>query len=184
MSFCPYGNRAENTMQPVYDLLKDSTDFNVHYIVNVNGNVTSSLHGQLEVNEDQREVCVLKEYGLDKWWTFTVYINNNCGSSGSCWENASKAAGIGADKINDCVNNSGLDLMTAEAAATDAAGASGSPTLIINGVKSNAVYQYENPEAYKEAICSAFTTPPSGCNETLSASGSTASTSGSGSCGG
>jgi glutaredoxin len=179
MSFCPYGNQAENTMQSVYNLLKDSTDFNVHYIVNVNGNVTNSLHGQPEVDEDQREACILKEYGLDKWWTFTVYVNNNCGGSGSCWENASKAAGIDADKINDCVSKSGLDLMKAEAAATDSAGASGSPTLIINGVKSSAVYQYGNSEAYKEAICSAFNTPPAGCSQNLGASSVSASSSGS-----
>ena len=33
MSFCPYGNEAEDTIKPVYDLLKDKIDFAIHYIV-------------------------------------------------------------------------------------------------------------------------------------------------------
>ena len=174
MSFCPYGNRAENTMQPVYDLLKDYIDFKVHYIVSVSGTSVSSLHGQPEVDQNIREACVLKNNGLDKWWTFTVYVNDNCGSDGSCWQTAASTAGVSTSSISSCVSSQGLTLMNEEAAATDLARASGSPTMLINNVQSNAVYSYENPEAYKQAICSAFTTAPEACEQVLSGSGSTA----------
>ena len=33
MSFCPYGNLAEDTLLPAYNLLKNKVDFNVHFIV-------------------------------------------------------------------------------------------------------------------------------------------------------
>ena len=37
MSFCPYGNQAEDTMLPVYGALKDNVEWNIHYIVSVAG---------------------------------------------------------------------------------------------------------------------------------------------------
>src|SRR3989339_794245 len=59
MSFCPYGNQAEDTMLPVYNMLKDKVEWNMHYIVNVDGTTVNSLHGQLEVDQNEREACVL-----------------------------------------------------------------------------------------------------------------------------
>lgn len=179
MSFCPYGNKAENTMLPVYDLLKDKVDWTVHYIVSVSGNNTQSLHGAPEVSEDMREACVLADYGIDKWWNFTIYVNSNCGSNGNCWEAAATAAGIDSSNISECVSARGLSLMQLEAAATNAAGVSGSPTMILNGVESTAVYNYDNPDAYKQAICSAFNTAPGECSTALSGSDVSASTGGS-----
>ncbi|MFA5125421.1 MAG: hypothetical protein WC462_00270 [archaeon] len=177
MSFCPYGNQAEDTMKPVYALLKDKAQFNVHYIVSVDGNNVQSLHGAPEVAQNEREACVLKNYDLNNWFEFAAYVNTNCGSDGSCWETGAKALGIDTEKISACVASEGVALMKATGEASDAAGASGSPTLIINGVKSSAVYQYGNSEAYKQAICTSFNNAPSECSTTLS--GSTASTGGS-----
>ena len=175
MSFCPFGNRAENTMYPVYKLLKDKVDWKIYYIVSVSDNTVSSLHGQPEVDEDEREACVLSEYGLEKWWEFTVYVNNKCGSRGECWEEAANQTGLDVNKIKDCVNKKGLELMKESASATNKAGVTGSPTLIINGVKSNVVYQYGNSEAYKQAICQAFKSPPPECSEVLESSTSSSS---------
>jgi hypothetical protein len=179
MSFCPYGNKAEDTMLPVYALLKDKIEFNVHYIVGVNGDTVSSLHGAPEVAQNEREACVLKYYDLDKWFSLVTYVNANCGSSGSCWETGAQSLGIDKTKIEDCVSAEGVDLMRANEAASNAAGASGSPTMIVNGVKTNAVYQYGNSDAYKQFICDSFNVAPSECSVVLSA---TATSSG-GSCG-
>jgi len=182
MSFCPYGNRAEDTMLSAYNLLKNKIDFNVYYIVSVSGSTVQSLHGQPEVDQNEREACVLKNNGWDKWWKFVTYVNENCGSDGSCWKDAAKDAGVTESSISSCVSSDGLTLMEESEAASNSAGASGSPTLIINGVQSNSVYQYGNSEAYKQAICSAFTTSPEECVESLSGSTSTSTASTGGSC--
>jgi len=50
-------------------------------------------------------------------------------------------------------------------------GVTGSPTLIINGVEYSGS---RSSEAYKQAICDAFTTAPSECSQTLSETSSTA----------
>lgn len=169
MSFCPYGNKAEDTMKPVYDLLKNKAEFNFHYIVNSNGEEIQSLHGAPEVLQNEREACVLKDSGKDKWFALVTYVNKNCGSDGACWEAGAKAAGLNVAKINACVQAQGVALMKADEKKSTDAKASGSPTMLINGTSTKAVYQYGNSEAYKKAICDTFTTAPEECAKTLSA---------------
>lgn len=41
MSFCPYGNQAEDALRPIYDLLKDKADFTPQYIFNKIDNLAS-----------------------------------------------------------------------------------------------------------------------------------------------
>lgn len=175
MSFCPFGNRAEKTMLPVYNLLRNKVDWNINYIVSVSEDSVKSLHGQSEVDEDIREVCIKNEYGLDKSWEFISYVDSNCGRDGSCWKTGAKQLGIDINKIQSCSDDEGIDLMKTEAQISGDAGVSGSPTLFINGVESSSVYQYENSEAYKQAICSAFNEPPEECNIELKSSETTAS---------
>ena len=183
MSFCPYGNKAEDTMLPVYKSLKDNVEWNVHYIVSVIGENIKSLHGQIETDEDMREVCVKKNYGIDKFWQFITYINKNCGSDGSCWKEAAKEIGINTDKVQECYDKEGIELMKKEAEAANSAGVGSSPTLIINGIESNAVYQYGDSEAYKTAICSAFSDAPEECSGEKLSSSSSQTASAAGSCG-
>jgi hypothetical protein len=179
MSFCPYGNKAEDTLKSAYEILKDVVDFNFHYIVSSSGDAIQSLHGEKEVVQNEREACVLRDYGEGKWFDFVTYVNTNCGSDGSCWEAGAKNSGVNASKVESCVTSDGLALMKANEKTSIDAGASGSPTMMINGVDSKAVYQYGNSEAYKQAICLAFNDAPSACDETL---GSDASVAEGGSC--
>lgn len=174
MSFCPYGNQAEDTIRPVYNLLKDKADFNFRYIVTAEGDKISSLHGQPEVDQNEREACILKNYGKDSWVSFVAYVNANCGSDGSCWEAGAKSLSIDTAKISSCVSSEGTALMKADASASEAAGASGSPTMVVNGVQTQTVYQYGNSEEYKKVICGAFNTQPAECSQELSSETSTA----------
>jgi glutaredoxin len=173
MSFCPYGNKAEDTLKPVYDLLKNKVTFNFHYIVNMSGDTVQSLHGEKEVAQNEREACVLKNFGKDKWFAFVAYVNKNCGSDGSCWEAGAKSLRLSTAGINSCVSSQGLNLMKENEKAANDAKASGSPTMIINGVVSKAVYSYGNSEAYKQAICGAFSKAPAECAKVLSSETST-----------
>jgi len=167
MSFCPYGNKSEDTMKPVYDLLKNKVDFNFHYIVTVSGSDVQSLHGATEVAQNEREACVLRDYGKDKWFAFVTYVNAKCGSDGACWEAGAKSLGLNSAKITACVAKDGLALMKTEGDVSSKAGASGSPTLMINGAISKVAYQYGKPEAYKKAICDSFNVAPAECAKVL-----------------
>lgn len=174
MSFCPFGNKAEDTIKPVFDLLKNKVDFNFRYIVSSDGDTINSLHGEPEVLQNEREACVLKYFGKDNWMGFVTYVNKNCGSDGSCWEAGIKSVGLVPAKITACVNSEGAKLMKADEKSSAEAGATGSPTMLINGVSTKAVYQYGNSESYKQIICGAFDTAPAECLKTLEANTATA----------
>jgi hypothetical protein len=127
-------------------------------------------------------VCVKENYGLDAFWKFISYVNQNCGSNGACWKDAAKAANADSAKIESCVAAKGLDYMKAEAAASDAAGAQGSPTMIINGVETSSVYKYGQPNAYLKAICDSFTTAPAACAKVINSTSAAAAATSGGSC--
>ncbi len=177
MSFCPYGVQAENAMKPVADLLGDKINLKVKFIASVGGDTPESigsLHGAPEAQEDLRQACVMKNYGSATYWKYVSEVNANCypiyrdaAKFDACWKGAAKTAGIDAAKITSCANSTeGVALLKADEAKVAENGVRGSPTIIINGkVYSGA----RTAEAFKEAICSAFTTAPEECGGTVQA---------------
>lgn len=183
MSFCPYGVQAEGVMAPVFDLLGDKADIRIRFIASVSGddiNNVQSLHGPIEGIEDARQLCVAKNYDQKTLWKYITNINTDCypiyrnGDDvyETCWKKAAKDAGVNAAKLETCIKDEGVALINTEDQAAKQSGVSGSPTLLINGVKSQAA---RTPEGYKAAICSAFNTPPAECNEVLASTGAAAS---------
>jgi predicted DsbA family dithiol-disulfide isomerase len=78
-----------------------------------------------------------------------------------------KSLGISSSKIMNCVEERGEELIAEHAGRAQEYGVTGSPTLIINGVRANTA---RNAEAYKTAVCSAFNEAPTECSETLDSS--------------
>lgn len=190
MAFCPYGNQAEEIIMPIQELLGDKANIELRYIFNKSeqGEYTS-LHGEQELNQGIRELCVNK-YQKDKFWNFVKEINENCDYENvdNKWEAIANNMDIDVQKIKDCVNNEKQNLLAQEFELSqteylvqdpkkhkneERISISGSPTLIINDI----VYdQGRSVQEYKDAICSAFTTPPDECSQELSdSSGSTGS---------
>jgi len=196
MSFCPFGNQAEEMLMPVVDLLKDKADIQLHYIIYSNyasgypdycldkENKYCSMHGIGELNQDIRELCVWK-YQRDKFWDFVKEINEktNAQNVDQKWEAIAKNLGINVEKIKECQTNEAYNLLDQEIAltsktypvqdpeafGTDKTSISGSPTLVINGI----IYTgNRSAEDFKKAICSAFKNPPSECKTDLSANSS------------
>lgn len=170
MSFCPYGQQAETALKPVADLLGNKAEMEPHFIVSVSGNAVSSLHGENEAAEDMRQACILK-YAKDKWWEYVSYVNSNCTRTtiSTCWEQAADNAGIDKSNITACYENEGIGLMRADSAY----GVGNSPTIYIN----DRLYNGDRtPAAFKEAICSAFSSPPAECSQTSWSSPTTTAT--------
>ena len=176
MAFCPFGVQAENAMKPVVDLLGTTSNFTVRYIATVQGDTlesVKSLHGLPEAKEDLRQLCVSKYYP-DKLWPYLLDINANCYPDyknatvlDACTANATRKLGIDNQKIEVCATGSeGLALLSSDEAITTSLKITGSPTLLINGQKYTG---QRTPDAYKQAICDRFLTPPSECSVNLSA---------------
>lgn len=166
MSFCPFGNQAEEMMKPVIDLLGEKIDFSIHYIISkASDGQFISLHGQQELNQDVREICVLK-YQKEKFWDFVFSINKNCTSQNAdaCWEKVGEDLGINVQKIKECQNSEAKILLERELNLVKEYNANASPQLFINGIEYRG---RRSAEDYKNAICSGFIQPPPECQEKL-----------------
>jgi len=160
MSFCPFGNQAEYNILPVAKLLGNSVDIIPQYIVTKSGDGTklenySSLHGMTELKQNVRELCVRK-YDKAKYWDFVDAINKGCTNADvdTCWSKIAQGVGLDTNKIETCLTNEGPTLLAKEAAAGTEYNAQSSPMMFINKVNFNGA---RTPEAYKTAICGAFT---------------------------
>lgn len=181
MSFCPYGNQAEELMMPVVNLLGNKADIKLQYIVSKNADAKfTSLHGEQELHQDIREICVHK-YQKEKFWDFVMEINKNCTFQDvdTKWEKIASDLGIDVQKIKDCQEKEGTELLSREFElikkeyevqnpsahnGREYDTISGSPTLVINDM----IYDGErSSEEYKNGICSGSKNPPGECSETL-----------------
>ena len=178
MSFCPYGNQAEDGMGPAYNVLKDYADIKLRYIVDQSGankDEYVSLHGTQELNQDIRELCVAK-YNPDKLWTFVAAINKACTSENAdtCWTAEANKIGLDTNQIKTCQKDEGSALLATEYASSTAYKVTGSPTLVIDGTIVNSG---RTPEEYKNTICSAFndSKKPAACSQVLSSTAAAAS---------
>lgn len=165
MSFCPYGNQTEEIIMPVVDLLKDSADIIPRYIVSKTGDTYSSLHGEQELNQDVRELCVYK-YQPEKFWDFLKAVNTDCTyeNADTCWTGPARKTGVDINKISQCQKQEFETLLDQQIALTTQYNVSGSPTLLINETSYTGS---RTAEDFKQAICSAFSNPPEECSTTL-----------------
>ncbi|VVB83303.1 Uncharacterised protein [uncultured archaeon] len=161
-AYCPYGTQMEKAMIPAVKLLGDKIDFTIRQI--------GAMHGDFEKVEAQRQLCIDKNYP-DKYLDYVLaFDSDSTCSTGDASCVATKTGsifsklGIDASKINSCMTSDGLTMYNSEISNANSKGVSGSPTLIINGVTSQAD---RSPEGVKGAICSAFNNVPSECSQKL-----------------
>jgi hypothetical protein len=187
-TYCPYGTQAEKGIIPVVKLLDDKIDFKIRQI--------GAMHGEFEKVEAERQLCIEKQYPaklLDYVLAFALDAEiGNCNGDATCVtpliDKLYTKFGIDKTRIDSCIKTDGAALYSAEETNSKSQGVTGSPTLIINGVKSNAG---RDSASYLKGICAAFNTAPTECSQTLSAAspspgfgGSTTTTSSSGSASG
>ena len=189
MSFCPYGNQAETLMKPVAELFGEKIDLKLHYVIYNNYAASNgaewqeycldkeqkycSMHGISEVNQDIRELCVQK-YQKDKLWNFVDNINNKTTVQNvdAEWQTIASSAKINVSKIKQCQKSEAVALLAQETALNEQYNVQGSPELIINGT----AYQgSRGAEAYKTAICEAFSSAPAECQTNLGSNSATVS---------
>jgi protein-disulfide isomerase len=171
MSYCPYGLQFMKAYIPVIELLGDKADLELNF-------VHYAMHGKSEIDENTRMYCIQKEQN-DK---FTKYLR--CFVESDDYEKCISEAGIDKTKLESCIsstdeqfNITGLyndkstwsggsyPMYPVDAVLAQQFGVGGSPTFVVNG-KTLSVQR--SPEAIKQAICEAFITPPSECEQTLS----------------
>lgn len=189
MSYCPYGNQAEEVMYPVQKLLGEKVKIEPHFVIysNYQGggpnycldkeNKYCSMHGIDELKEDIRELCIYK-YQPEKFWDYIISVNKKCNLQDIeiCWEGVAKEEEIDTTMVKNCQKNEATDLLAKEVELNKKYNITGSPDLVINGVNYSGS---RTAEGYKKGICAGFQTPPEECNQSL---GDEAPAAGAGGC--
>ncbi len=177
MSYCPYGNQAEEAMYPVEKLLGKKVKIEPHYVIydNYRGggpnycldkeNKYCSMHGIDELKQDVRELCIYK-YEPEKFWDFLMGVNKKCNLQDIeiCWEGVAKEENIDTTQVKNCQKNEALALLEKEVGLNKKYDVTGSPMLVINGT---AFSGSRTPEGYKGGICAGFQNPSEECNQVL-----------------
>lgn len=184
MSYCPYGNQAEEAIIPVAELLQDAIEIEPHYVIysNYGGggpelcidkeNKYCSMHGIEELKQDVRELCIYK-YQRDKYWDYVGDVNTQCtlDNIAKCWETVAKSNGVDTARVASCLDDEAEELLAKEVELNKKHEIQGSPMLLINGIDYTG---QRTAEAYKQAVCSAFAKQPEGCEKTLDNTAATA----------
>jgi glutaredoxin len=171
MSYCPYGIQAVKALLPVMKLLDGKANITINYVDYI-------MHGEKEVYENLRQYCIQKEQ-RDKFYDYML-----CFVQSGDYQKCLNEAKVDVNKLNVCMNETdqkynvtkyyqdrstwlsgAYPLFLVEKDLNDKYGVQGSPTIIINDKE---VSLSRSPEAFKQAICQAFTTPPTECNQKLS----------------
>lgn len=170
--YCPYGVQAQGPLAEVASLLGDKADFET--VLYYDG------HGPFETQQNKIQACI-QEVAKDKYWQYaTGFVEDiypKCSSSRDveCDKtesiNLMKSLGINDAEVMSCVDEEGEALIAEHSARASEYGVTGSPSLVINGVKVNTD---RSAEAYKTAVCEAFNEAPADCSEVLDATSATA----------
>ncbi len=192
MSMCPYGTTAEYAMIPVIKLLGDKASFDIRFIANAGPNGTfQSLHGQPEVVENLRQVCIAANQP-DKFLAYlecfvkapAEAINANDGAAYAAvnWTKMASEcltqAKVNVANVTACINGAqGAELLTKNIALATELGVQSSPTIKVNGGDFKGE---RSSEALKQGVCNAFNTAPSECAQELSSAVGTSSSVGCG----
>lgn len=133
MSQCPYGVMALNAMPEVLKNFGDGLKFNIHYIASgTAADGFNALHGQPEVDENIRQLCVAKLYpAAHKYMDYITCRNENIRSED--WKSCTGKNGIVAQKIEACVKSEGAKLHEEDIKIGNSLGIGASPSWVANG---------------------------------------------------
>jgi len=177
MTYCPFGNQAEDGLSPVARLLADNIDIEPHYVIYSDyrgggeeycmdeDDKYCSMHGAEELRQGVRELCIYKYY-KSKFWDYIDAVNKDCNLNNivDCWDGPADDLGIDIGDITTCLEDEAMDMLAKEVEIGKKYDVKGSPVLVINGVKYSGG---RSPEDYKLGICGAFNEQPEKCSETL-----------------
>lgn len=171
MSHCPYGNQMEKGIIPVVEALGDKIDFELKFC-------DYTMHGEKELKEQLQQYCVQKE-APDKLTDYLKCFLEDGDTSDGCFQKV----GVDKSKIDACVSATDKQYNVMENFGDKSTykgryptfnvykddnskyGVGGSPTLIINGVKSSSG---RDSASLLKTICAAFNNAPDECSKSLS----------------
>jgi len=103
MSYCPYGTRAEEVIFQLLDKFRGKVDLNIYYIVSRKDDKFTSLHGNKELEEDLRQVCV-KRLKPERLYDYILCVNA-VKENEEGWKECAEKTDINPQDLNECISS-------------------------------------------------------------------------------
>jgi protein-disulfide isomerase len=130
MSDCPYGRKAIEALYELNQKMGEDIDYDVHYIASEIPSGFNSLHGQYEVEEDIRQLCV-DEHNSKEVHLEYLYCRSVNGVNGVDWNACAQSSGVDIDAVEVCVDGEeGAQLLREDIKVANSLGVSASPTWL------------------------------------------------------
>jgi hypothetical protein len=170
---CPYGLQMQRIMAEIVKNIPSlAANMRVEYIGAIVDNKITSMHGDVEAQENLRQIC-LREEQASKYWSYVdCYMQE--GKSADCLTTAK----IDGTKLNSCMTDTtkGIKYAQADFDLASQHSVTGSPTLFLNGKKvSEFDFGGRTAEAVKTIICCGAAETPDVCSQSLETSSSAVS---------
>jgi hypothetical protein len=170
MSYCPYGTQIEKGIIPAAQALGNKVDFSIKF-------VNYAMHGKKEVDENLAQYCIQKDQSAKYFPYLSCFLKSS--NNAECLKTAKvdtaklDACTKAADKQFDITKNFNdkstwqgeFPTFNTNKAENEKYDVQGSPTLVINGVQSEAG---RDSASLLKAMCDAFTKSPKECSAKLS----------------
>lgn len=136
MSFCHFGVQAEEELLPFIEKYGDAVDFNLRFIANLveeadaEESKFTSLHGEVEVIENLRQIAVSQLYP-DQLFDYLLCRAKHLESA---WTQCAEKVGLDIDRVNlEMESERTKQLFKADIQRSAALGIRSSPTLVVDG---------------------------------------------------
>jgi hypothetical protein len=153
--YCPYGVQAQGPLAEVASILSNYAD--IKAVMYYDG------HGAFETQQNKIQEC-MQEIAPEKYWSYAdgfvenIYPKCSITKDVECDKtesvNLMESLGIDSEAVLECVDSKGEGLIADASSYAKKLGVTGSPTLVVNGVKVNVA---RTADAFQTAICSGFT---------------------------
>jgi len=166
VSQCPFGVQMQRILNEIVkNIPKAASYIRMEYMGAIEGGKITAMHGDEEAQENLRQICLREEQPNNLWPYIDCHIKE--GNVDSCLQTAQ----VDISKLTACLadGNRGLSYAEKDFANQNLYEVTGSPTLILDGVKiSEFDFGGRTAEAVKTVFCCAFQDKPGFCDTALS----------------
>jgi len=155
MSKCPFGVQALEGVQAALTALGGAVALRLDYIVSEDeSGQLNALHGLPELRGNILQLCVQRSHSTATFLKFLRCQNKDWRSIPSDWERCAREAGIDTRRLGACYTTAaGEQLLRDSMRRAQAAGAKGSPTIVVAGKEHSGG---RTKRDFLRAICSSF----------------------------
>jgi hypothetical protein len=165
MSQCPYGVQAETGVLDALAAFGSDLQVNVRFIVSEAGTSFNSLHGQPELDENLRQLCIVQNYP-DKYFDYLECFNPNYRNAEVQFDLCADQLGMDKSLITGCMDDDvTIQMLRDDIGLTQEYGVRGSPTYYINGELYSGG---RDGAALQSYICDNIDSSLSGCSAQVS----------------